>query len=183
MKKIGVISDTHLSGGTWGLRSAWNKILTRGGNVLKDILAREFQGIDLIVHAGDIVELWVLDLLRDFAPVEAVAGNMDSPEVHQELPPKKVLEVEGVSIGVIHGSGPPQGIIERISREFSEVEAILFGHTHTPCEQMREGVLFFNPGSPTDRFFAPFNSLGILTVDSSQSNPTQRLQGHIIRVD
>jgi len=183
MKRIGVISDTHLSGGKISLRSAWNRIMTGGGTSLREILEREFRGLDLIIHTGDIVELWVLDLLRDFAPVEAVAGNMDSSEVRQEFPEKKILDIDGVKIGLIHGWGAPQGIIERIAQEFSGVEAILFGHTHTPCEQVKEGILFFNPGSPTDRFFSPFNSLGILQVDSSQSVLENRVRGNIIRLD
>ncbi|MDD5222829.1 MAG: metallophosphoesterase family protein [bacterium] len=181
MKKIGVISDTHIMNKGMNLRSAWNRFLTRNDQPLPEVLTREFEGVDLIIHCGDLVELWVLDMLREIAPVEAVAGNMDGSEARQELPVKKNLEIEGMKLGIIHGGGSPHGMIDRIIPEFSGVDAILFGHTHAPFAETRDGILFFNPGSPTDRRFAPYNSLGILTIDPS--DPGQKIKGKIIRLD
>ncbi|MCX5858935.1 MAG: metallophosphoesterase family protein [Proteobacteria bacterium] len=181
MKKIGVISDTHITNKGMNLRSAWNRFLTRGDQPLPEVLAREFEGVDLIIHCGDLVELWVLDLLKEIAPVEAVAGNMDGPEARQELPIKKNLEIEGIKLGIIHGGGSPHGMIDRIISEFSGVDAILFGHTHAPFAETRDGIFFFNPGSPTDRRFAPYNSLGILIIDSN--DPKQKIKSNIIKLD
>ncbi len=181
MKKIGVISDTHITNKGMNLRAAWNRFLTRGDQPLSEVLQREFNEVDLIIHCGDLVELWVLDMLKEIAPVEAVAGNMDGSEARQELPVKKNLEIDGLKFGIIHGGGSPHGMIDRIAPEFSGVDAILFGHTHAPFAESRDGIFFFNPGSPTDRRFAPYNSLGILSIDST--NPEQKIKSNIIRLD
>jgi putative phosphoesterase len=114
-------------------------------------------------------------MLQELAPVEAVQGNMDTAEIRSTFPPKKELQIEGFTIGVTHGSGAPQGIIERIRSLFTDVDAIVFGHSHHPFNERRDGILFFNPGSPTDRFFAPYNSLGILEL-------RDEIRGQIIRL-
>ncbi len=144
---LGVISDTHL----------YRKPVP--ARVL-----RALQGTDLILHAGDIVEMAVLEELEGIAPVTAVAGNMDLSDVTAILPVKRVVEVAGRRIGLIHGSGDPHTMVTRIRGEFQDVEAIVFGHTHQACSLTEDGIFFFNPGSPTDKMFAAFNSVGILTV-------------------
>ena len=123
------------------------------------------------------MELTVLEMLQEFAPVEAVQGNMDTREIRVALSKKKILQLEGFTIGITHGNGGPQGILDRVGTYFRDekVDVIIFGHTHHPINETQEGVLFFNPGSPTDRIFAPYNSLGILEVSTD-------IHGSIIRV-
>ncbi len=149
--KIGVISDTHLAAPDGRLEK-----------IAKD----HFQGVELILHAGDIVDIRVLEAFGD-TRVCAVCGNMDGASVRDMFPEKRVLEVEGWRIGLIHGWGSPSGLEERIIREFEDVACIVYGHSHRPNNEVRDGVLLFNPGSPTDNRFAQGNSVGILDVGES----------------
>jgi putative phosphoesterase len=148
--RIGVLSDTHIP-------VAARKIPDKVLSLLK--------GVDLILHAGDILELSALDELEKIAKTEAVRGNMDYPDVLESLPSRKVLEIGRFKIGLIHGWGPPQSLVERLKKEFTKVDCVVFGHTHAPVAERVEGALFFNPGSPTDRVFAPYNSLGFLEIN------------------
>jgi hypothetical protein len=157
--KIGVIADTHLYHQEMPSRV---------------LLALE--GVDLLLHAGDILELKVLEELQQIAPTKAVVGNMDLAEVRETLPAKLVFEAEGRKIGLIHGWGGPPGITRRIRPEFEEVDVIVFGHTHTVYNRVEEGIYFFNPGSPTDRMFTQVNSVGILDLE-------EEIAGRIILLD
>jgi uncharacterized protein len=152
MKRIGVISDTHIPVSAQTLPRKVYEI---------------FQGVDLILHAGDILAIKVIDDLSKIAPTHAVQGNMDGPPTTGKFPVEQVVEVEGVRIGLAHGSGAPDDIIERLKNRFKDqnVQAIVFGHTHEPYNAVHDNILFFNPGSPTDAFFAPYNAVGILEVD------------------
>ena len=100
---------------------------------------------------------------------------MDTVEVERAFPATRVLEIGGFKIGVTHGDGAPQGIIERVSAKFTGVDAIVFGHSHQPLNERRNGVLLFNPGSPTDRIFAPYNSVGLLEISDTISGQIIRL--------
>lgn len=146
---IGCVSDTHIF-----QRPMPSRIL--------DAL----RGVDLILHAGDILEPAVLESLATVAETIAVAGNMDGGVLKQTLPAKRIVEAEGRRIGLTHGSGGPEGITQRVRREFAgeAVDAIVFGHTHEPYNREEHGVYFFNPGSPTDKIFARINTVGILEV-------------------
>jgi putative phosphoesterase len=83
-----------------------------------------------------------------------------------DLPHKRILEVAGVRIGLIHGWGPPAGLVERLRREFAAtpVDCLVFGHSHTPLCRHEHGVLLFNPGSATDRRQMPYCSVGLLEI-------------------
>ncbi|MEN2983872.1 MAG: metallophosphoesterase family protein [Dictyoglomaceae bacterium] len=155
MVKIGVISDTHLPS-----RSPF----------LPPIILEKLQGVKMILHAGDWEELFFLKDLEKIAPVYGVQGNMDSLEVKKKFPVKRIIEVENVKIGLIHGGGSPFGIKERIRKEFlgEEVKAIVFGHTHQALMEWDEDIFFFNPGSPTDKIFTTKNSIGFLYVDKDK---------------
>lgn len=146
---VGIISDTHIPVSASHLPERTFEI---------------FRGVDLILHAGDLVDLVVLEELREIAPVEAVFGNMDPPAVRSALPSRKIVEIEGHRLGLIHGSGNPAGLPNRLLREFSGVSAVIFGHSHRASQDIVEGTLLFNPGSPTDRRFATANSLGRLEI-------------------
>ncbi|MFH0813468.1 MAG: metallophosphoesterase family protein [Pseudomonadota bacterium] len=147
--KIGVISDTHLRDYS---------------PELKRTVDTYFHDVDMILHAGDIVDMNVLDV---FLPkqVEAVAGNMDPFTVTKHLPEKKVIKVGHYKIGLIHGWGAPIGLEDRIRKKFKDIDCLVYGHTHYPVNRIIDGVLFFNPGSPTDRRFIKKNTLGILEIN------------------
>lgn len=158
--KIGVLSDTHVPMAAAALPARVFEL---------------FKGVDLILHAGDIVELSVLDELRAIAPVEAVAGNMDGSVVHQMLPQKKVLSLGRFTAGLIHGKYKIDVQREMIRREFSQVDLIVYGHSHAPFWGKVDGVYFLNPGSPTDKRYAPYNSVAILEAGDE-------LKAEIIRI-
>jgi putative phosphoesterase len=159
--KIGVLSDTHVP-----------SIM----RALPPVIFEIFKGVDLIMHAGDITELSVLEELQVIAPVEAVAGNMDDSEAHLRLPYKKVLNLGGYTIGLIHGKFKIDVQKEMIRKEFDAVDVIVYGHSHAPFWGKIDGVYFLNPGSPTDKRYAPYNSVAILEVNDE-------LKADIIRID
>jgi uncharacterized protein len=158
MKRIGVLSDTHLPGADPELAAR---------------LARRLGRVDLILHAGDLTSLAVLDMLE--APeVLAVCGNMDEPAVAQSLPVKRVVEVEGFKIGLIHGWGSPLGLTGRVGTEFSGVDCVVFGHSHRPANALSAGVLYFNPGSVA-RGLMGSGTVGLLTVDQGITGEIMKL--------
>ncbi len=148
--KIGIISDTHIP---------------ISASAIPAKVVEYFSGIDLILHAGDFIDLAVLKELKKIGSVEAVRGNMDPAEVRQILPRKKIIGVGSFKIGLIHGSGSPSGLMERIAKEFSgeRLDAIVFGHSHSPHKQIVDNVLFFNPGSPTDGLDS-VNTFGLIEI-------------------
>jgi putative phosphoesterase len=154
--KVSIISDTHIP---------------KASPELPRELLDALSGSDLIIHAGDLVEMSVLDELQAIAPVAAVSGNMDKPEVSSVLPEKRVMEVEGKVIGVIHGWGPPMGIERRVLSRFSGVDVVVFGHTHKPLVESRKGVLLVNPGTPNDRRFSSRLSYAVLTIENGELRP------------
>jgi len=165
--KIGVISDTHISDGSLHPKKLASRIINKVSIAAEDLcemVRPYFQDVDLIIHAGDFVCCQVVTALEELAPVEGVAGNMDPHEITSRLPGRKVLEVDDFHIGVMHGWGAPHGLERKIRREFDsdEVDCIIFGHSHQPFTGSVDGALMFNPGSPTDRRWAPSRSIGIL---------------------
>lgn len=153
--KIGIISDTHLSSGNCEL---------------PEKLVSELKSCGLIIHAGDLVDTCVLESLNRISKVEAVCGNMDNHKVRSELEDKKILNIEGKKICVMHGYGHPDALVDILKKEFSpeKPDIIVFGHSHTPKNEYIDGVLFFNPGSVTDTVFAPYCSYGIIEIDKGE---------------
>jgi putative phosphoesterase len=119
---------------------------------------------DLIVHAGDFSEASVLAELRELGRVVAVHGNVDSPELRSELPESISLDLGGVTLGVIHDGGPAKGRFERLRARFPGADVVVFGHSHMPLHEERDGFQIFNPGSPTERRRAPNRSMGEAAV-------------------
>ena len=152
MVTIGVVSDTHIPG-----RAAQ----------LPEAMLSAFGEVDLILHAGDLTSLEVMEALEELAPVEAVQGNMDDLKVRARLAERRIVEAEGCRIGLVHGSGSPLGLERRALRAFEAngVQAVVFGHSHKPFNHRVGEVLLFNPGSPTDRRFSPHGSFGRLRVN------------------
>lgn len=168
--KIGVISDTHISGGSLHPKKLASRIINKvsdSAKELSDLVRPHFKDADLIIHAGDFVCSDVITALEEFGPVEGVAGNMDPHEITSVLPVKKVVSAAGFRIGIIHGFGAPKGLERKLRREFDDVDLIVFGHTHYPFDGVVDGVRMFNPGSPTDQRWAPSLSLGVIEAGRS----------------
>lgn len=129
--KIGVIADTHMK---------------RSDAFLNSTVTAYLDDVDLILHAGD---LCTLEVLEGFAgrTVRAVAGNRDTRAVRERWPESDLLEVPGARIGLIHGWGPPWGIVRRLQGVFEGADCVVFGHTHRALNRIEGGVLYFNPGS------------------------------------
>ena len=122
---------------------------------------------DLILHAGDLATLPILDELKSFAPVHAVAGNVDAPEVRAILPRRVVVQVGSFRIGLIHGDGAATSTLRRAESAFATetVDVVVFGHSHQPYLEWRDSRLFLNPGSPTDKRRAAKYSFAWLRLD------------------
>jgi uncharacterized protein len=150
--------------------------LPRFGRLLPASLVRALDGADRILHAGDITEPFVLDMLTAHAPTDAVAGNNDSPDLRDTLGEAKILEVGGLRLGLTHGHlGPGRTTPERAWRSFSAavpaVDGIVFGHSHQPLIERRDGTWLLNPGSPTDRRRQPTFSFLRLTIADGELVP------------
>ncbi len=137
---IGVISDTH-------------------GKITKNAL-EALKGSELIIHAGDVGDPKVLATLEDMAPVYGVRGNMDMGRWAQVLPMSQVIDVGEMSIYVLHN-------IEMldIDPKAAGFNAVIYGHSHIPKEERRDGVLYFNPGSAGPKRFRLPICLGILRIE------------------
>ena len=157
---IGIISDTHIP--------HFKK--------LPDAIWEHFSSVELIIHAGDLSVLSVLDELETIAPVVAVQGNIEEEEVVRKLPIKREIVVGHCRIGIVHILGDAHNR-ERVARqEFPNAQCVVFGHSHIPYNQEHDGQLLFNPGSATDRRRQPRCSIGLLHVDDL----TQSVIGEII---
>jgi hypothetical protein len=153
MLKVGVISDTHIPINT----------LNISGEIKK-----HFKDVDLIIHAGDLIDLSVITELKKIAPVAAVAGNMDNHNVQAKLPKKEVIKIGKFQIGLIHDPGNIKKKAEVLNNNFAheKLDIVIYGHTHTPKCEIFKNVVFFNPGSATDSIFAPYKSIGLIYLDS-----------------
>ena len=119
---------------------------------------------DLILHCGDLTTLEATSVFERIAPVDAVAGNNDGPEIVRRYGRRKILECDGMLIGMIHGDGRRGTTLGRARAAFSSerVDAIVFGHSHVPYLEHENDVLLLNPGSPTDKRRQPRFSFAVL---------------------
>jgi putative phosphoesterase len=125
----------------------------------------------LILHGGDLVAASVLRELEAIAPVEAVFGNMDEPALKELLPERRVVEVEGARIGMVHIAGPRVGREERLVSWFPGCDAVVYGHTHLPQLERHRDVWILNPGSPTERRRAPQRSMLVVEIAGEDLEP------------
>ena len=121
---------------------------------------------DLILHAGDLIEPSLLDELALYAPVRAVKGNVDPPNL--DLPETPEFGFGGVRVAMIHDSGRKDGRRRRLARRFPGARVIVFGHSHVPFLEDEDGLLLLNPGSPTDRRRQPEHTFALLRVESGE---------------
>ena len=149
--RLAIVSDTHLP---------------RASRRLPGACVARLREADLILHAGDLVALEVLDDLKAIGPpVAAVHGNVDAAEVRRALPAERVVEAGGAKIGLVHDAGPATGRLGRMARRFPDCDAVVFGHSHIPLlERDDAGFQIFNPGSPTNRRRQPAHTMGMAEV-------------------
>ena len=142
--RIGVLSDTHM----------------RSFEDIPQKIIDSLSTVDMIIHAGDLITMEVLNGLKKLGKVKAVQGNMDSAELKSMLPVKEILEVGNKRIGITHGSGDPWRIEHRVRKIFDQdkVDIIVYGHSHQAQNKVIDNILFFNPGKATKSF-------GILTIE------------------
>jgi putative phosphoesterase len=148
--QLAIISDTHMP---------------RGPRALPAACVERLRAADAILHAGDLVALEVLELLESLGPpVHAVHGNVDEPDLRMRLPAVRLVEAEGARIMMTHDGGPSDGRLARLRRRFADADAVVFGHSHLPLHEQRDGFHIFNPGSPTERRRAPVHTMGLATA-------------------
>lgn len=158
-KTVGLISDTHIP-----VRAKY----------IPKMVFKIFENVDFIVHAGDLVELAVIDELEQLAPVLAVHGNMDSPEVSGALPKLNSLKISDWKIGVMHdpstllGMGKMREIVKK-----NGFNVLVYGHTHNSSIRWEGKTLYINPGSPTNPLpsFKNRASVAVLKVTKDAITP------------
>jgi len=136
MKTVGLIADTHVP--------------VRAREIPRMVF-EVFEKVDFIVHAGDLVGMSVIDELEHLAPVLAVYGNMDGPEIRGKLPKLNSVKVSDWNIGVMHNPGALFGM--KKMREIVKqkgFDVLVYGHTHNPSIKWEGKTLYINPGSPTN---------------------------------
>jgi uncharacterized protein len=142
--------------------------MPRGTRRLPATCLRLLGESDLILHAGDFVSLAVVESLGELAPLEGVAGNMDEEEVRTRLPERRVVDVEGVRIGMVHDAGPALGRARRLVEAFPGCTAVVYGHTHVPEATQLGELWILNPGSPTERRSSPHHAMIGLEVQNGR---------------
>jgi uncharacterized protein len=143
--KIGLISDTH--------------------GLLRPEALQALDGVERIIHAGDVGGPEVIEKLRGIAPVDAVRGNNDKGPWAAELPLWLALEFEGVGIHIVHDINEMD-----IDPSAAGFRVVIAGHSHKPQITQREDVLFVNPGSAGPRRFSLPVTVGYLTIDAGTAD-------------
>jgi putative phosphoesterase len=137
--KLGVVSDTH--------------------GLLRPEVAPALEGVEYILHLGDVGNPAILKSLKEIAPVTAIRGNVDRTGPCSKLPETEVLLFEGHYIYLLHDIGTLH--LDPAAARFS---VVLYGHSHKPNISQHKGVLYFNPGSCGPRRFELLVSVGLLTL-------------------
>ena len=158
--RIGVISDTHIPRFQYPFAA----------------VEKYFVDVELIIHAGDLSTLSVIDKLEAIAPVIAVQGNVEGEDVVMALPIKREVLIGQCRIGIVHNLGDARYFERNAKQEFPNARVVVFGHSHSPYNREHNGQLLFNSGSATDRRRQPTRSLGLLTINDE----THSVYGEII---
>lgn len=141
--------------------------MPKKGKQLPNRLTQELESAELIIHAGDWSSIEVFDMLRQYAPVKGVYGNIDNEDIMEKFPSKELLSLNGFRIGIVHGHGEKKTTERRAFEAFADetLDAIIFGHSHIPLLRYFKKVLLLNPGSPTDKRTQPYYSFMILEIE------------------
>ena len=143
MTVAGLISDTH--------------------GVLRPQAVKALAGVDCILHAGDVGRPEILDELRKIAPVTAVRGNVDTSDWADGLPFDTVLTIEGFDLYMLHNLRQME-----ICPKAANMAAVICGHTHKPCIEMKDSILYVNPGSAGPRRFSLPASVGFMRLEKNE---------------
>ena len=137
-----IVSDTHVP---------------KRARVLPPVLWRAIESADLVLHAGDWVEVALLDELEArSARLLGVVGNNDGADLRERLPEVAMAVVDGIRLGVVHETGQAAGRERRMDAAFPDIDLLVFGHSHIPWDSVSPaGMRLLNPGSPTDRRSQP----------------------------
>jgi putative phosphoesterase len=155
--RVGVISDTHIPARARALPAS---------------VVAAFDGVDAILHAGDVFVPDVLVELEAIAPVHGVLGNGDGWSLHGVLPERARLELAGLTIGMIHDSGQTQGRRRRMAAAFPGCRVVVFGHSHQPFVEDDGSLLLLNPGSAVDPRRAKVPTVAVLEIDQGRPRAT-----------
>lgn len=153
--KIAIISDTHL---------------TKHMRRFKEFLYNNFQDVDMIVHVGDFKSAQTINTIKRFKPFKGVFGNNDGKEIRKQLKEKEIILVEGIKIGLFHGTGDVNTALDRSYDKFKKdkVDVIIFGHTHKPIIKSKNKILMLNPGSPNKKGKVRWCSYIILEIKNKK---------------
>lgn len=138
MMNVLIVADTHVP--------------TRARDLPEQVW-HEVERADVVVHAGDWVEVGLLDRMQQRAArLIGVYGNNDGPAVRARLPEVARVELAGLRLGVVHETGAARGREQRCARTYPDLDVLVFGHSHIPWDSVApSGLRLLNPGSPTDR--------------------------------
>jgi len=158
--RLVIIADTHVP---------------RRARDLPEPVWRAIDRADVVVHAGDWVDVALLDaILARSTRLVGVHGNNDPPTLRARLPEVARVELDGVRLAVVHETGPAAGRERRCAARFPDQDVVVFGHSHIPWDsQAPAGPRLLNPGSPTDRRRQPYATYLTAVVDG----------GELVRVD
>jgi putative phosphoesterase len=150
-----IMSDTHLP---------------RRAKDLPPQLWAEAEQADVVIHAGDWVDVALLDELeRRCSRVVGCYGNNDGPPLRARLPEVATVTLDGLRLAVVHETGQSQGREARCDRAFADIDVLVFGHSHIPWDTTTpRGLRLLNPGSPTDRRRQPYGTYLTADVDAGQ---------------
>lgn len=168
---IGAIADTHIYPG--------------GRRVIPPGVLRLFRRaeVDLLVHLGDANSRSVLEELAEIAPLIAVPGNNDEPELQFMLPETARFTVGERTFGVLHGHGGRSAKSEAIRLFAGKVDCVIFGHSHMPLIEKVDDTILFNPGSATDRRWHEHFGVGLIRVADGRISPDLILYQHPDHLD
>ena len=151
--RFGIVSDTHIPS---------------RAKFIPSRVIELFDGVDRILHAGDICEQSVLDELSAVAPVDAVLGNMDPPSALTGVDKAFVIEADGVRIGMIHDAGASSRRRTAMRKRFQDCRVVVFGHSHQPLIEDEDGLMLLNPGSACDPRMAKYPTVALLEIQGGE---------------
>lgn len=156
--KIAIMSDTHIS---------------KNIDTFNGFLDRYIVNYDLVIHCGDFNSLETVKLLNSRYNFLGVWGNNDQKTVREVLQEELIIEIEGYRIGIFHGHGEGRTTLERAYNKFSEseVDIVVFGHSHQGLVKTHKNVLMINPGSPTNKRRDPYFSFVSLSISKDSISP------------
>ncbi|THB79356.1 MAG: metallophosphoesterase [Desulfobulbaceae bacterium] len=159
--RIGILSDTHLSEPSEQYLRSVNMV---------------FSNCSIIFHAGDITSLSVLEVFKK-KQLYAVHGNMCHPATTQALPASRVVNIDNYRFAICHGAGMYHNIEERLFEQFSDVDCVVFGHTHNPVIRQFGSMMMINPGSfqPTGQYGHPGTYATIEITETGLQAKIQKL--------